>query len=123
MKLVGFLSEHNEYLENTSKEYLFDLSTSEKEEIITYLEKGIMFIPFLHWINDMDTKKPIGPQIIRTDGIYIWPDYFKYYLQTNRAFVDKGFLEHIKIYHFQNLNKKTLLALHNEFMKINRAKG
>jgi len=49
-------------------------------EICNYLESGIAIIRFLSKLYDTDGKL-IGPNIIYTDGCWLWPSYFPFYLR------------------------------------------
>ena len=52
-----------------------------EEQLRNYLLNGEILIPMLHWVNDLKDNRPFGPHIIRTDGIWLWPDYLVHYLE------------------------------------------
>ncbi len=83
MKLVGFIKEHNcikeavglnELISNTNESY------EKIEKVVKYLNSGAILLAWMGYFIDAKTKKLIAPDSYFTDGIWIWPSYFTYYL-------------------------------------------
>lgn len=84
MKAIGFLKNHSPEIKCS-----IDISELLVEQVnnpeillksITYLENGIIVIPFTLWLTDIDGEN-IGPYIIYTDGYWMWPSYYSFYLK------------------------------------------
>lgn len=97
MIIFGFIKEYDKSVENAIS--YFDIRRDKYEcdkRIISYLKSGTNMISMLHWIEDIDTKAPILPHIIRTDGFGIWPDYLSYYIEKGfQINIPELFIDHI----------------------------
>lgn len=99
MKLIGFIKGHDNIEE--AKEYaLFQrsdsIADSEIEAIANYLDDGVFIFGWMGYCYDLDDDTPIAPDSYYTDGIYVWPAYFPYYLRKHpNSQVDERFLAHI----------------------------
>lgn len=82
MITFGFIKEHDKSVPNAIS-YIDILKGNAvvDKNMISYLKSGETLLSMLHWTEDIETKKPILPHIIRTDGFGIWPDYLAYYLE------------------------------------------
>jgi hypothetical protein len=85
MNVVGFLKFHNSDIECSKdlEDLISDSVTIEEielEQIVSYLNQGIHLFRFISDIYDAEGKT-IGPFIYMTDGEWIWPSYYAYYLQ------------------------------------------
>ncbi|MBI1184786.1 hypothetical protein GC194_10965 [bacterium] len=84
MKTIGFRKEHDariiidEYIDKVSAGSVI-IDDNERVKIIKYLEKGVMIFSMTLWLTDGATN--IGPYIIYTDGVWIWPSHFVYYIR------------------------------------------
>jgi hypothetical protein len=82
MKLVGFLKKYDpkiaeaEILEENTPFANKDIY----DKVISYLKNGYALLDFMEFIYDDDGNK-IAPLSILTDGYWIWPSYFYYYLK------------------------------------------
>jgi hypothetical protein len=99
-KLVGFLKKYDpkiaeaEILEENTPFANKDIY----DKVISYLKNGYTLLDFMEFIYDDDGNK-MAPLSILTDGYWIWPSYFYYYLQqypnndTYKAFLSKEEIE------------------------------
>ncbi|TWF40341.1 hypothetical protein FHW36_10423 [Chitinophaga polysaccharea] len=84
MNVVGFLQVHDPHIA-CSKDIddLFSDSFLNKErlsEICNYLENGVSIVRYISSLYDTDGEL-IGPNIIYTDGLWVWPSYYSFYLK------------------------------------------
>ncbi|RFM33186.1 hypothetical protein [Chitinophaga silvisoli] len=84
MNAVGFLQIHDPHIA-CSREIssLFSDSFLDKEklsEICNYLESGVSIVRYISNLYD-EGGELIGPNVIYTDGIWIWPSYYSFYLK------------------------------------------
>lgn len=116
MKPIGFLKEHDLGLsELKSVEQLLNPKISNNAsmfgKLINYLETGVTVWPLLVWLYDKDGTS-IGPCSLKTDGRWIWPSYFVYYLKKHPNMeISLDFLDDVAENDFEvpDLSKKELL--------------
>ena len=103
MKLVGFIKEHDHKLGNTFKDVVEkSLKEYDPEAIINYLEKGSLLFGWMGYFNDLETNEPVSPHAYYTDGTWVWPSYFPYYLGKYRSITfDNEFLHYLEARNFQ----------------------
>ncbi|MFT3822672.1 MAG: hypothetical protein QM731_02085 [Chitinophagaceae bacterium] len=101
MQIVGFTKEKDKnivkakYLEDISLLNKGYIKEFEKEQVINYIEKG-KSIYFLT-LSLLDGDKYIGPYMILSDGVWLWPSHFSHYLKKlNFSNLDFRFLEYIR---------------------------
>ena len=101
MKTIGFIKEHDsntikeEYLDKPSDFDSSIITETEKEKIINYLNNAEMVMAFLRALSDGDTY--IGPYSFHSDGEWIWPSHFAYYLNKfNFSSMTDDFLNHMR---------------------------
>jgi hypothetical protein len=103
MKFVGFDKFHdskivpNIYIEssNSNKIIANCLDTLTIEGMLKYLNAGlILFEPTL-WVFDRDGNS-VGGYKIQTDGVWIWPSHYPFYIKTSSKEVPIEFLSHIR---------------------------
>jgi hypothetical protein len=99
MNTIGFLTIHNPG-NPCSKDLNSLLATKQDKEepleIIAYLNKGIPVIQFISSLYEKSGEL-IGPNVICTDGLWIWPGYYSYYLKKYpQILVPEAFKEHVK---------------------------
>ncbi|WP_128330788.1 hypothetical protein [Apibacter sp. HY039] len=104
MKTIGFLKIHDESYKG-SKDLKTMISTPRAyynlDKIIEYLESGHYFADPLVFLDD-DEGLPLPDIGYQTDGEWIWPNYFPYYLKKYPNYeIDKEFLNY--------LNKKNFI--------------
>ena len=100
MKLVGFIKEYNG-IEGT-KNYADFLSSEELNEdlsnkILEYLYNGISILEWMGGIHDHISGSVISFNSYYTDGEWVWPEYFCYYLRNcSTTYLDTEFLTYLK---------------------------
>ena len=103
MKLVGFIKEHdhklgysfNDVMQKSLKEY-------DTEAIINYLDKGVLIFGWMGYFNDLEIDEPVAPHAYFTDGIWVWPSYFSYYLGKYKSITfDDEFLHYLEDKNFE----------------------
>ena len=97
MKTIGFLTLHDHCEEAQD---LNDLIKSTR--VYTYLDKIIEYLKLGHdfadtqLLLDDDEGKPMFGLGYQTDGEWIWPNYFPYYLKKYPNYeIDKEFIEYL----------------------------
>jgi hypothetical protein len=99
MKAVGFLHKHDPHI-SCSKELTNILSIHCNEDrnlklVASYLKKGIPVIKYISELYDKD-EELIGPNIVYTDGDWVWPGYYIFYLNKYKnLMIPEAFLKHI----------------------------
>lgn len=112
MKLTGFIKEHNEFKEAKAFEELLGEASSldyDVQKVIHYLRSGKLLLAWMGYFFDIKTKKPIAPDSYYTDGLWVWPAYFPYYLENYPLYsIDPDFLAHM-------IDKNFELTIDNNF--------
>jgi hypothetical protein len=110
MRYIGFLKEYGNikesqtFSEAVEKGIVNDSLVIEK--IVNYLDKGTVFFGWMHYFEDLQTKKPVAPHMYYTDGEWIWPSYFSYYLKKYpNYFISTEFIEYLTQIDFKIPNK------------------
>ncbi|WP_089805168.1 hypothetical protein [Chitinophaga sp. YR627] len=100
MNAVGFFKTHhpdvkcskdiNDFFSNEA------INEVELSMIVSYLEKGV---PVISLISDLyEEGERIGPNIIYSDGLWIWPSYYSVYLKKYpRLTIPDEFIQHVKL--------------------------
>ncbi|KKO89153.1 hypothetical protein AAW12_23775 [Sphingobacterium sp. Ag1] len=100
MNLVGFIKEYNDIKEAVRLNELARKEVkpySDVGKIIKYLDNGILLLAWMGYFVDVETKGLIAPDSYYTDGTWIWPSYFPYYLGRYPSMkIDRNFLIHIE---------------------------
>jgi hypothetical protein len=84
MKYIGFIKEHDKISESVSYNEILASRDNDKDiikKIIDYLDNGEIIFGWMGYYNDLDNNTPIEPHSYHTDGIWVWPSYFSYYLK------------------------------------------
>lgn len=100
-----------------------NLDNETRLKIIEYLDRGHLVYGWMHYFEDYHTKEPIAPHAYFTDGTWVWPSYFSFYLEKLPNYkVDSAFLEHIANYNYRvpQLSKSRLYEIESE---LKRQKG
>ncbi|KAA2243452.1 hypothetical protein F0L74_13230 [Chitinophaga agrisoli] len=100
MRFVGFIKELDNYPWATP----FDNQLAENNaavelinNIVSYLEKGKLVLGWMGHFVDLQTKEHIAPHAYLSDGIWIWPSYYQYYLKECPNYkLDKDFVNYIR---------------------------
>jgi len=102
MKLICFIKEHDKIEE--AKEYKNILGHEHElnnnqviNKIINYLDNGVYLLGWMNTIVSLDTNELIVPNCYYTDGNFVWPAYFSYYLRKYPNYkIDSDFLKHLE---------------------------
>ncbi|MBG6148964.1 hypothetical protein IWQ47_001733 [Aquimarina sp. EL_43] len=114
MKLIGFIKEHNDVKGAVS---FADINKDALEnnkplfEVIDYLNKGTLVFSWMGYSEDLDNGELITPDSYHTDGVFVWPAYFPYYLNKYPEYkVNEEFLVHLanNNFHQDELNPNTV---------------
>ena len=105
MRLTGFIKEYNNIKEAVGLTELISVdsnSGSDIEKIVKYLNNGVLLLAWMGYFIDEKTNKLIAPDSYLTDGIWIWPAYYPYYLQKYPSMrIDTDFLAHLENRNFE----------------------
>jgi hypothetical protein len=123
MKFVGFIKEFGteSFAKDLEEYYLnIDVENTYRQDIIQYIENGVMCVPFMGLVEDAD-EELMGHLAVATDGEWFWPEYFVNYLKKYPNFkVEEEFVQHV----LNNRGKKIEISeeqnlrLEKEFYKI-----
>ncbi|MBS1506506.1 MAG: hypothetical protein JSS79_07670 [Bacteroidetes bacterium] len=118
MKKIGFLTEKMEVVIVTKN--IDTTTTTHSPELITkiceYLSAGKEVISYMH-ISIDENSNAIGPYCIMTDGVWIWPSYFSYFLKRYPDLkVESEFIDFIKNNNFK-IKQFDLKAVVEEYLK------
>jgi hypothetical protein len=132
MKFIGFLNVHDSMIECSKEIDDFSFSsksyTKKTEDVaitLAYLEHGTVLLKLISPLYDIDDEY-IGSNIIYTDGVWVWPSYFSFYLKKYPCVkIHKEFINHIQIHQNRPLNLSIAQLNYVEFMyaKINKIKS
>jgi len=106
MKFVGFIKQEDKNI-STAKditEMFVDSSTDilQKFAIIEYLKKGVFVTGVMSTICDLIDGEFIGTLDYYTDGEFIWPSYYPFYLNKYKTFkIDDELFNHAQKNKFQ----------------------
>jgi hypothetical protein len=120
MKTIGFIKEHDsgtikeEYLDKPSDFDFSFITEREKKKITNYLNNAETIWAFLRALSDGDNY--IGPYTFLSDGEWIWPSHFAYYLNKfDFSSMTDDFLNHIRAKEYKvsplTLDQKRLVEL------------
>jgi hypothetical protein len=131
MNTIGFTKEiddkiiEEKFLDKPENYGRLNLNDSEKIQLIDYLNNSEVI--FSITLGLMDNETYIGAYRILTDGGWLWPSHFSYYLNKNGLLVSNPeFLDSIKNRRFRprHLTKEekaiAISFLENEALRIKR---
>lgn len=101
MNVIGILKEFDPEIKCAKAlEELTYAPTDERtynEQFISYLKQGVRLFKLLTSDDDADGT-PIGQRMYLTDGEWIWPSYYVYYLQKYpNIIIPTVFLDHVNV--------------------------
>ncbi len=109
MKIIGLLEEHDSdsFCTRTLNERLSGstsiVSVKEKQMLINYLNRGVPVMKLLSFLIDVDGEH-IGPHVLYTDGIWLWPGYYSFYIQKYAQLsVSEEFIKHVEKKQFEDI--------------------
>lgn len=88
-----------------------------RKAIIDYLSAGHFLFGWMSFLREEDGT-PIGNNDFFSDGVYIWPLYYLYYLKKHPNLeIDEEFIDHVRNNNFvvPQVSKESLLALEKEY--------
>lgn len=98
MKFIGFLKQHTpEVLCAKRLDEMLNMGKIDKDIfniIVDYLDQGTMVFKFLLGLFDNDGEY-IGPYIIYSDGEWVWPSYFRFYIEKYKVFPSSDFIDYV----------------------------
>lgn len=99
MKYIGFIKEHDNILEAISFNDIIKEKTTSSEEVslvFNYLNNGTLVFGWMGYFRDLNCKKDIAPHSYYTDGNWVWPSYFQYYLSKYSNYrIDEEFITYL----------------------------
>lgn len=105
MILTGFIKEHNNIKEAIDYSAFKNSKSTNNHvliDIINYLNSGVYILGWMGVFTDLENQHIISPDSYYTDGEYIWPAYFSYYLKKYpNAQIDENFLAHVSRNNFR----------------------
>lgn len=105
MILIGFIKEHNNIKEAVDYSVFKSEILANNDvitDIISYLNNGVYLFGWMGVFMDLENQDIISPDCYYTDGVYVWPAYFPYYLKKHpNTQVDENFLTHISKNNFR----------------------
>jgi hypothetical protein len=115
VEYIGFIKEIESNIRSAIKmdEMFVDSHFDDKERqlVINYLKDGQIFGGAMSCLRDKLDGEPIGPLQYYTDGKYIWPEYYPFYLSKYKNYYIPGeFLDYLKKNNFEyrSLNEEEL---------------
>lgn len=108
MRYIGFIKEHNPIKESLSIEVVMSSPDNNDEisvlGIIEYLKNnGVLILGWMGYFMDLEKDQPICPDSYYSDGVWVWPAYFPYYLEKYPHYpLDKEFKEYFLSKDFKN---------------------
>ena len=105
MKYIGFLKNHNDvegatFINQTLGDVNNNIETVNK--IINYLNKGVLILGWMGYIVDSENNDLIAPDAYYSDGFWVWPSYFPYYIKKHKNYIlDKSFLAYLNKRNFE----------------------
>lgn len=121
MKLVGFLKQYDPFV--SSAQDLTELRTRcqiQGDELVSMIKYLVLAPSVWDWLSNWFDENgiAIGGASYCTDGEWIWPVYFSYYLNKYRdIYVDEAFLEHCRKnnYILNTISEERMQVLVNSF--------
>lgn len=104
LKVVGFFRElpHGLANEPSLKNAIRDTAGEHEEDVVRYLESGVVFIASPGIVRDvLNERGPIGSGTVHTDGVWAWPDDLAYYVSHYHVALPKDFVAHAERNHWK----------------------
>jgi hypothetical protein len=100
MKLVGFISQYNDIDEALSLDRVIDGKMDvyvDQKAVLGYLKSGHLLMAWMGYFIDVRTRELIAPDTYYTDGLWVWPSYFPYYLEKYPdMYINNEFLNYVR---------------------------
>lgn len=81
--------------------------TTTIEKVVNYLVHGKIFLELFSLDEDITTREfvTIGRACFLTDGTWVWPSYYSYYLKKHsNMYINESFLEYLNNRNFEKIN-------------------
>ncbi|WP_343307725.1 hypothetical protein AAHN97_11350 [Chitinophaga niabensis] len=115
MEFIGFINECDRNIRSARpfKEMFVTSNVDEeaRKKFIEYLAKGQFFGGVMTYMRDLIDGEDIGPMNYYTDGKYIWPVYYLFYLKKYPSFcVSSEMIAYLETvdYSFRELDNQEL---------------
>lgn len=101
MKLVGFIKEYDNIEDALPFHQMVYGSRLHpgvvRDRLNRYMAAGQKVFAWMSFCSDLETGESICPNAYYTDGVWVWPAYFKYYLEvSNSIYVAPEFLTYLE---------------------------
>lgn len=99
MKYVGVIKAHHvEAADFNSDRAALNISPDDVNLVKNYIEnRGRSFVVTMLVVRSLITNESITGLAFYTDGFWIWPSYFSYYLEKNAVKIPSEFLAYVKL--------------------------
>ena len=110
MKAIGFIGEQQRSNKLPAfKTLLTDISHPKEiiDKVVSYLVSGVECLETFALEQDITENdlKIIGPSRFLTDGVWVWPSYYPYYLKKiPNLSIDESFLNYLHEKNFAKIN-------------------
>lgn len=123
MKLIGFIIEHDNIKKADPLNSVLGTISNDSNilfRIIDYLSKGTLVLSWMGYSMDAENGDLIAPDSYYTDGTFIWPVYFPYYLNKYDSYkLDEEFIKYLVDKDFQQkkLDSSMVENIEKELLK------
>lgn len=125
MIFIGLLNNEELNLPSISTEQYFSENLKREHTFLTklfkYLKSGPCIAGVMNIVHDVFTNERIDGASYFTDGRYIWPVYFPYYIEKypERVFIPSDFIEHIvkNDFNIPEISQEKLIEIERLFDK------
>jgi hypothetical protein len=98
MKYIGFIKEYDNISEATSFTDILGENTNDLRiinNILNHLDNSTVIFGLMHYVDDLETKEHAVPHYYCSDGEWIWPSYFPYYVRKYMNYnLDNNFVHY-----------------------------
>lgn len=99
MKYIGFIKELDDFpwASSLSQELGEPDNPAELiDRIMAWLQRGKLICGWMSYFIDLETKAYIEPHGYYSDGEWVWPAYYPYYLTKYPNYkIDQAFVDHV----------------------------
>lgn len=99
MKLVGFITEHDKALSSTMFKEIYGGCNNDPvliNKILEFLSEGTLIMAWMGYFKDLETNEYAEPHAYYSDGTWLWPSYFPYYIRKHSNYnLDVDFVAYL----------------------------
>lgn len=123
MKLVGFIKEHDSLKGSVPFKEAFGEAGDDGDfrvKAAAYLENGYLVTGWMEYCEDLENGNLIAPHGYHTDGAWVWPSYFPYYIRKHDNFtINREFSNYIMMKNFEreHIDNSRLETIERELLK------